>query len=386
MRNEITVVQILIILGTASCSRPASSVINLGKVSSSPSADQKGINTPTDAPKDIDVQTPAPFPPRVVPTTTSPAVRTPEEVPVTVISLSGPLSSPDAEISGMAWFGDSLILLPQYPERFDSSGGSALFMLSKSDILDYLDSPNPNPLQPIPVSLYTSGVEDSLPGYEGFEAIAVDGDHIYLTAETKPKGMMSYLISGQIASDSGQVRLDASHLTPISPQTELSNYSDEALLVFGSRLLSIYEINGTAFNPHPIAHLFDFSLQPQDNLAFPNVEFRITDATPPDDFGRFWAIDYFFPGESKLASPNDPLAMQYGVGQSHAHSKTVERLVEFQFSEAGIVFADTPPIQLRLRDDGQSRNWEAIARLEGRGFLLATDKYPETILGFVPSP
>jgi hypothetical protein len=34
--------------------------------------------------------------------------------------------------------------------------------------------------------------------------------------------------------------------------------------------------------------------------------------------------------------------------------------------------------------DGQyARNWEAIARLDDVGFLLATDKYPETIFAFV---
>ena len=44
---------------------------------------------------------------------------------------------------------------------------------------------------------------------------------------------------------------------------------------------------------------------------------------------------------------------------------------------------DTPPILLRL-DASVGRNWEGIARLGDRGFLIATDKFPETLLGFVP--
>jgi len=32
-----------------------------------------------------------------------------------------------------------------------------------------------------------------------------------------------------------------------------------------------------------------------------------------------------------------------------------------------------------------ARNWEGIVRLDNRGFLLATDKFPTTILGFVPT-
>jgi len=38
---------------------------------------------------------------------------------------------------------------------------------------------------------------------------------------------------------------------------------------------------------------------------------------------------------------------------------------------------------LKLADDGQSRNWEGIAMLDQRGFLLVTDQHPNTILAFV---
>jgi hypothetical protein len=32
------------------------------------------------------------------------------------------------------------------------------------------------------------------------------------------------------------------------------------------------------------------------------------------------------------------------------------------------------------------RNWEGLAQLEGKGLLLATDKYPTTLLAFIPFP
>ena len=35
-----------------------------------------------------------------------------------LIEIAGPLADPDAEISSMVWYGDSLVLLPQHPERF----------------------------------------------------------------------------------------------------------------------------------------------------------------------------------------------------------------------------------------------------------------------------
>jgi hypothetical protein len=45
-----------------------------------------------------------------------------------------------------------------------------------------------------------------------------------------------------------------------------------------------------------------------------------------------------------------------------------------------------PPLQLQLLGDIAPRNWEGLVRLEQRGFLLVTDKYPMTFLGFVPLP
>jgi hypothetical protein len=35
---------------------------------------------------------------------------------------------------------------------------------------------------------------------------------------------------------------------------------------------------------------------------------------------------------------------------------------------------------------GLGRNWEGLVRLDDRGFLLVTDLFPGTILGFVPAP
>jgi hypothetical protein len=32
-----------------------------------------------------------------------------------IIPLSGPIDSKQAELSGLAWIGDTLVLLPQYP-------------------------------------------------------------------------------------------------------------------------------------------------------------------------------------------------------------------------------------------------------------------------------
>jgi len=45
-----------------------------------------------------------------------------------------------------------------------------------------------------------------------------------------------------------------------------------------------------------------------------------------------------------------------------------------------------PPIQLKLINDDNSRNWEGIVRFGDEGFIIVTDKFPSTILGFVRKP
>jgi hypothetical protein len=239
-------------------------------------------------------------------------------------------------------------------------------------------------LNPIRIPFYAPGLESSIRGYEGFEAIAIDGDRVFMTIEAHPKGMMGYLIAGQIAPDTSQIRLDTTRLSQIQPQTGIPNFGDEALLVFGSRLISIYELSGGIFNPNPVAHMFDFSLQLQDTLAFPDVPYRISDATTPDDSGRFWAINFTLRGESQVTPPSGSLLD--GFRKVLSQFETLERLVEFQFSEAGIVPSDSPPIPLESNGSFENNNWEALARLDGFGFLIATDETHDTILGFVPHP
>jgi hypothetical protein len=162
--------------------------------------------------------------------------------------------------------------------------------------------------------------------------------------------------------------------------------TDEALLVTPDGVLSFFEANGAKNNISPMIHIFSFNGGSLSTLPMVNLEYRLTDVTPLDSANRFWGINYFFPGDTRLTPDVDPLVVKYGKGTTHMISTAVERLVQFQYSENGITFTDIPPIQLQLLPDDEARNWEAIAYLDQRGFLLATDKFPTTILAFVSLP
>lgn len=287
----------------------------------------------------------------------------------------------------MAWYGDWLILLPQYPNFATSGQRDFLYALSKSEILSFLHGETAVPLEPTLIPMQTLDVRQRISGYEGYEAIAFDGDRTYLTVEASPSnGMMGWLLAGTMQPDLSALVVDTAVLAQIPPQANLSNMSDETLFVAGDTVVTLYEANGTAVNPSPQAHVYGADLILQETIPFPNIEYRITDATALDGDGRFWAINTFFPGDrAKLQPGDDPLATQFGQGATHAQFEPVERLVEFHFTEDGVMLAGTPPIQLALRPL-IARNWEGVVRLDERGFLLATDTFPKTMLAFVPAP
>jgi hypothetical protein len=314
------------------------------------------------------------------------ATAVPEQA-VQIIPLAGPLAAASAEISGLAWYGDMLILLPQFPQRF----GDALFALPKAEIVAFLAGSLDGPLTPQPIPLLAPDLSQ-ISGYEGLEAIAIAGDRVFVTIESSGGApMMGYVVNGRIAPDLSQIELDTTNLVEIAPPVPLSNYSDEAILVVNDTVLTIYEANGKNVNPVPAAHQFSTDLELLESLAFPAIEYRVTDATAVDGNGRFWVINYLYPGDiTKLNIAQDGIAAQFGMGATHAASQTVgqtvERLIELQLITDGITLTDTPPIQLELLPDDEARNWEGIVRLDDAGFILATDKFPETILGFVERP
>ncbi len=308
------------------------------------------------------------------------------EYPVIRIPLEGEITRRSAEISGMAWYGDDLVLLPQYPERFAFSDDGALFVLSREDILDFLARKMDGPLKPRRVPLVAPGVRQGILGYEGYEAIAFRDSEVFMTVEAGAEtDMMGYLISGHVAPDGQAVVLDPASLTSIPPTADLPNMSDEALVVLGERVISLYEANGAGVNPEPAAHVHTGRANELKTIPFPILEYRVTDATAADEQGRFWVMNFFFWGDrEKLRPQADSLRQLYGPGPTHSRYHSVERLVEFQDRGSRIERTDRPPIQLELVDDLHPRNWEGVVRIDPYGFLLVTDTYPETLLGFVP--
>lgn len=107
-----------------------------------------------------------------------------EESEVIQVFLDGEVSSRNSEISGLSWYNDYLVLLPQYPDNYGSKFEGAFFKISKSKIDTFLQSQNKAPLKPVKVDVNFNGLDpDLLSIGSGFEAITFLGDDVYLTIE-----------------------------------------------------------------------------------------------------------------------------------------------------------------------------------------------------------
>jgi len=311
----------------------------------------------------------------------------PCEVVPQPIALGAPLDQDAAEISGLAWYGDTLVVLPQYPSRMDPEGTGHLYGLSRGALLQALADTAAAPLSPVPIQLAVEDLRGDAATYQGFEALAFSGRRAYVLMEhtRRTGGMEGRFFPGVVSARRERVVLRAPDVQRLPAQAVLRNMSYEALTTVGDTVLALFEANGARVNPQPRAYRFDAAGEPAGTVPFPTLEYRLTDATAADGDGQFWVMNYFYPGERALLQPApDSLAMRFGEGRLHRTTEVVERLVEYRYTPGGIRRTDAPPIQLVL--DGETgRNWEGLARFAD-GFLLATDQFPSTLLAYVPAP
>lgn len=311
--------------------------------------------------------------------------RTNHEVPLVMLPLAGGPELPEAEISGLAWRGDELVLLPQYPRRF-GDGSGAVFVVTRAEIEAVIDGRAPR-VDVRTVPLEAPGLEESLEGFDGYEAIALDGDDVYVAVEirTAAAATVGYLFRGRAhGRPLERLTIAPDPRARLRAQTELANMGYETLVVDGARVVALYEANGDV-NAAPRALAFDRALAPLGELPVDELEYRVTDASAADAEGRFWVANYHWPG-----SPWQPgacrLTEEHGQGDSHARCRTVERLVELSARGGRVATTGRPPILFELVDDAHARNWEGVVRLPGRGFLVMTDEHPASMLAFVPEP
>lgn len=280
------------------------------------------------------------------------------------LSFSGVLNERKSEISGLAWYKNNLIILPQYPFK-SVLGKDALYTIDKSDLSNAIE--NDIQLSPKELTLTVSDLDKKIDGFEGFESIVFHGNVVFVTIEANHNGKMSsYLIKGNIKSDLSELVLNEQTLTLIPISHQLKNMSYESIMIYKNEIFVFFEANGKNVNSDPVVHCFDLNLNYLRSKKIDQIDYRITDVTQPKN-DHFWAINYMWSGENDLLKPENP------------SKKSIEKLVQFHISNNEIKLKRT----IDLSVSKKSHNWEGLVHFDDKGFIIATDKYPSSIIGFI---
>tara|TARA_B100001248_G_C27363328_1_gene447660 strand:+ start:283 stop:1224 length:942 start_codon:yes stop_codon:yes gene_type:complete len=294
-----------------------------------------------------------------------------KETFVQEIKLEGSITNPKQEISGMDWYGENLFFLPE-------NLGGYLFMLSKDKIQEHIISGRGS-LKPNKIIFNTPDYSKLILGFDGFEALAFDGNDVYISIEAEQDGLMvGYLAWGSINPNSFEINIGEKNIQKVETPIQINNLSFESIINHDRTLLLMYEANGSNLRKDPYQLSFSINDLSLKNIKSPNIEYRITDATKVKN-NKFWAINYYWPGDEKDLKPGLDMLRR---NKNRDPNQTIERLVEFKIKKNEIKLTKKKPVNLILEEEN-SRNWEAIVRFGESGFLIATDKYPRMILAYV---
>lgn len=290
------------------------------------------------------------------------------------IQMEGDLAERKLEASGLTWYNDNLIILPQFPHKWDGEFDGAVYFIPKERIESYLNGENKTPIKGEKIHFIAEGLDEiGKRRGSGYEAIAFVDDSLYVSIESiSGDESTSYVVKGKIDFEEKKITLNADSKIEIKSQTGIHNMGEETILTNNGSVFSIHEANGENVNKSPFAKKLNGSLTDVEKITFPNIEYRITDATCVDSSGKFSAINYFYPGEFEKLKPNL---------SEEEKDKAIEQILEFQILDGKIIRTTKTPIVISKGKSKKGSNWEGIVKLND-GFLIITDMFPETVLAY----
>ncbi len=293
---------------------------------------------------------------------------------LTEIKLAGDLAERNLEASGLTWYKDNLIILPQFPHKWDAGFDGVVFYIPKSKIDDYISGKSTKPIVGEKLFFVAKGLDEiGKSKGSGYEAITFMNDTVYVAIESVNAGKsVSYVVKGKIDFEQKQIILNSDSKIKIKSQTGIHNMGEETILAFENSIYTIHEANGINVNTTPTISKLDSKLTEQNKIPFPNIEYRITDATSVDSMGQFFVTNYFYPGEYKKLKPNL---------SAEKKNEAIERILQFKITDGSVVKTEATPINLSNSNNKDGRNWEGIVKYND-GFLLITDMFPRTILAY----
>lgn len=337
--------------------------------------------------------------------------------PVVPIPVAWPeAKAGELEISALDRVGDAWVLA--VPQNEDPARARLLLL----DAAKLAAAANGRRLRVVPTELPTPfeapthvkvGETQNLLTWDGFEAVRVgelkDGKwSLRLVSEWKTRDpswgagtrVVACVHEGWIAADGTSAGISGTPILGSCAGLEgrverngelvaLPNAGVEAMVEDGSGYLLLPELFAAAGGAS--ARRFGTEGRP---VGLPALPWRVTDATRPDEQGRFWVVNYLYPRNAQWCGlypvAPDPLGIALGAVDSCQAPlpPPQERLVELRREVTGLNLTGRT-VTLVPEVGSTGRNWEGITRFDtdaGPGVLVVTDQFPDTRLGWVKLP
>lgn len=319
------------------------------------------------------------------------------------IPLPGAIAGVAEEYSGMCTYGNRIYLVPQYgdhktPVKKDNLKGEFLIYSLLTDSIGQVVDGKDTALstyKALKVINLDKLPDDVAEGYEGFEAISIVNNTVYLSIETDDKLENCYLLKAKLDLPNNHIVVDADHILKLKRPELIYNAGFESVtwLPKEKKLLAYYEYNGEPNGGQGYLIDTSFSKAPEA-IKTPQLYFRITDITATNK-DEVYGINYFWNGDYKYYLGNDKLHNQENniktiipdlrdsLNKDSAYLKstktTYARIVKLK-NHKGADWQEVTTFP------GNRNNWEGLT-LFRKGALVVTDangsKKQNTVLAYV---
>lgn len=300
------------------------------------------------------------------------------------------------QLSGMVWHNNKLYMVPQFLSNRNHrlEGDLFIYSVSADSIQRVIDGTDTalsgcNAIRVRNAERLPKEIHDN---YGGFEAIAIDGNTVYLTIESKQLWNENYIVCGTLSPKRSELILHPKRFIRLKRFDETDNAGFESLAYHAKekKLTAIYEFN--AASGANFAYEIDRKLKKVQKITIPFAYFRITEITNSNDtlfaLNYHWGGDYssylrdYRPEHVPDSVPELKSVLEHDTSYLSTRSKSFTKIIYLdpvnrsQWKTAMVVENLT-----------SENNWEAMVRFKD-GFLLLSDSNERgplvTTLRYVP--
>jgi len=178
------------------------------------------------------------------------------------IELAGDLAKKEFEASSLAWYKNYLIILPQFPHKWDKQFDGAIYFISQKELNNYISGEDKSPIKGEKIHFIADGLDEiGKRDGSGYEAITFINDKVFVSIESIDKdSSSSFIVEGNLDFENRKLVLDKNSKYEIKSQTNIYNMGEEAIFTHKNYIYALHEANGININKSPFSTKLDIEL------------------------------------------------------------------------------------------------------------------------------